>query len=150
MIKEDALSRPDAFREHVVATATAQAKGAPSQTFKASAPLHEDGGSDDERPDQKSQVSGTSFPAIPNPQDVVRCPPINWDKYHIVGETLDRMHNAQQAGTNVEGNSTRAQSFVSAAYDPAIDRLEGRSRGGEGGRKDSGASATGEPQVKSI
>ncbi|KAH6638177.1 hypothetical protein C7974DRAFT_155771 [Boeremia exigua] len=36
------------------------------------------------------------FPAIPQPQNVVRCPPIEWAKYHIVGEPLNKMHDEQK------------------------------------------------------
>ncbi|KAL1609031.1 hypothetical protein SLS59_001394 [Nothophoma quercina] len=36
------------------------------------------------------------FPAIPQPQNVVRCPPIEWTKYHIVGEPLNKMHEEQK------------------------------------------------------
>ncbi|KAF2253047.1 hypothetical protein BU26DRAFT_213859 [Trematosphaeria pertusa] len=38
----------------------------------------------------------SKFPSIPQPQNVVRCPPVNWAKYHIVGEPLDRMHEEQR------------------------------------------------------
>ncbi|KAF2281179.1 uncharacterized protein EI97DRAFT_366930 [Westerdykella ornata] len=36
------------------------------------------------------------LPPIPQPQNIVRCPPINWAKYHIVGEPLDKMHEEQK------------------------------------------------------
>ena len=36
------------------------------------------------------------FPPIPGPQNIVRCPPINWSKYHIVGESLDKLHEEQK------------------------------------------------------
>ncbi|KAF1360664.1 hypothetical protein EJ07DRAFT_71863, partial [Lizonia empirigonia] len=36
------------------------------------------------------------FPPIPQPQNVVRCPPIEWAKYHIVGEPLNKMHQEQK------------------------------------------------------
>ncbi|PQE29818.1 Cysteine and histidine-rich domain-containing 1 protein [Rutstroemia sp. NJR-2017a WRK4] len=32
---------------------------------------------------------------IPKPQNIVRCPPINWAKYGVVGESLDKMHEDQ-------------------------------------------------------
>jgi hypothetical protein len=38
----------------------------------------------------------SKFPAIPQPQNIIRCPPINWAKYHIVGEPLDKMHEEQR------------------------------------------------------
>jgi hypothetical protein len=34
---------------------------------------------------------------LPKPQNVVRCPPINWAKYGVVGEPLDKLHAEQVA-----------------------------------------------------
>ena len=36
------------------------------------------------------------FGKFPAPQNVVRAPPVEWSKYHIVGEPLDRMHQIQR------------------------------------------------------
>lgn len=33
---------------------------------------------------------------LPEPQNVVRCPPINWNKYAVVGDSLDKLHADQQ------------------------------------------------------
>ncbi|KAL0469108.1 hypothetical protein QR685DRAFT_445642 [Neurospora intermedia] len=33
--------------------------------------------------------------SLPKPQTVVRCPPINWAQYAIVGESLDKLHREQ-------------------------------------------------------
>ncbi|RCI07812.1 hypothetical protein L249_5790 [Ophiocordyceps polyrhachis-furcata BCC 54312] len=30
--------------------------------------------------------------SLPCPQDVVRCPPINWSQYAVVGDSLDKLH----------------------------------------------------------
>lgn len=38
----------------------------------------------------------TPFPRIPQPQNVVRMPAINWAKYHVVGESLDKLHEEQR------------------------------------------------------
>src|SRR6186713_1267426 len=38
----------------------------------------------------------TTFGTIPSAQNIVRCPPLNWDKYHIVGEALDKIHEEQR------------------------------------------------------
>lgn len=37
----------------------------------------------------------TSFPPLPVPQKVVKVPPINWAKYGVIGESLDKLHNDQ-------------------------------------------------------
>lgn len=44
---------------------------------------------------KKSNNNKVHFPKIPVGQNIARCPPINWAKYHIVGEPLDRMHEEQ-------------------------------------------------------
>ena len=48
-------------------------------------------------PDEKGlKVLGDpAFGPFPKPQNIVRCPPINWAKYHIVGEALDKLHEEQ-------------------------------------------------------
>ncbi|KAF2035954.1 hypothetical protein EK21DRAFT_53314 [Setomelanomma holmii] len=46
--------------------------------------------------DMREQDTAIKFPAIPQPQNVVRCPPVNWAKYHIVGEPLDKLHEEQK------------------------------------------------------
>ena len=37
------------------------------------------------------------FAPLPRPQNVFRMPPINWAKYHVVGDSLDKMHEEQRA-----------------------------------------------------
>jgi hypothetical protein len=66
-------------------TGEAEARGAQSgvETRKDSA-------------DVGAPASAPKFSAIPQPQNIVRCPPINWEKYHIVGEPLDKMHEEQK------------------------------------------------------
>lgn len=55
----------------------------------------------DERDDgvegQESTEHGepSRFGKIPKPQSVVRMPPVNWAKYQILGEPLDKMHEEQ-------------------------------------------------------
>lgn len=46
--------------------------------------------------DMGAPEAKSNFPAVPQPQNIVRCPPVNWAKYHIVGEPLDKMHEEQQ------------------------------------------------------
>lgn len=51
-----------------------------------------------------SASSGSSRPSapvappwadLPKPQDIARCPPINWSQYAVQGEVLDRLHSEQ-------------------------------------------------------
>ncbi|KAF2831643.1 hypothetical protein CC86DRAFT_141830 [Ophiobolus disseminans] len=46
--------------------------------------------------DVGATAAKSTFPAIPQPQNIVRCPPVNWAKYHVVGEPLDKMHEEQK------------------------------------------------------
>lgn len=64
----------------------------------------EDNGEDEqdeeeEGPQRKSgdeeEKEGSPFGKIPKFQNVIRMPPVNWAKYHIVGESLERLHEEQ-------------------------------------------------------
>ncbi|KAI0972532.1 hypothetical protein F4678DRAFT_428375 [Xylaria arbuscula] len=79
---------------------------------------------------EKSQVKSSPnaqtarpapWPSIPKPQSIVRCPPINWSQYAVVGESLDKLHN-EQVRRPAQGT-------------PATLTADGRFefRGGEGG-----------------
>lgn len=62
---------------------------------------------------------------IPPPQNIVRMPPVNWAKYQIVGESLDKMH-AEQLRRPSGGEPLRAPEHILASpYRPLIDRIEG-------------------------
>lgn len=69
------------------------------------------------------------FGQFPNPQNVVRCPPINWAKYHVVGESLDKLHEEQRQRPE-PGNPRRdeygrpPEHVVAAPYRPFVDKLE--------------------------
>lgn len=77
-------------------------------------------------------ISHTGFGNLPKPQDVVRMPPINWAKYHIVGEPLDRLHEEQRRrpspGEPRRDTPTPVQRapehVVAAPYRPFTDRLD--------------------------
>ena len=77
---------------------------------------------------------------LPKPQNVVRCPPINWSQYAVVGESLDKIHNEQLSQPNlgtlavVKPDGTfefkgtgageqRKLSGVAAPYTPGKDKL---------------------------
>ncbi|KAJ4272225.1 hypothetical protein NW762_000936 [Fusarium torreyae] len=142
--KDEAVQDPEAFIKDL-------AEG------KINAPANDDSDSDDE--DEKMRDRGvenqqqdpgegsskqriaTEPPAwtnIPQAQNVVRCPPINWSQYAIVGDSLDKLHNEQvtrpsqgtpaTVGANGmyefrgEGKQERYQG-VAAPYAPTQDRL---------------------------
>lgn len=88
------------------------------------------------RKDSASVDSNTApkFPAIPQPQNVVRCPPIEWAKYHIVGEPLNKMHEEQKKWPGSSepprlANGHRAPSHsVAAPYSPFKDAVGTKSK----------------------
>jgi hypothetical protein len=81
---------------------------------------------------------------IPQPQNVVRCPPINWSQYAVVGDSLDKLHHEQVTRPNQgtpasvgangmyefrgEGKQERYQG-VAAPYAPTQDRLNKKPKG---------------------
>jgi len=85
----------------------------------------------------------SEFGKIPQPQNIVRMPPINWAKYQIVGEPLDRMHEEQRRRPSPgeprrEDPTQRApEHFIAAPYRPLVDKLEtpGKPRGTSKGKK---------------
>ncbi|KAM0215798.1 hypothetical protein ACHAPA_001769 [Fusarium lateritium] len=89
-------------------------------------------------PSQRIATEPPAWTNIPQPQNVVRCPPINWSQYAVVGDSLDKLHHEQvtrpnqgtpaNVGTNGmyefkgEGKQERYQG-VAAPYAPTQDRL---------------------------
>ncbi|KAL2372952.1 hypothetical protein, variant [Blastomyces gilchristii SLH14081] len=73
-----------------------------------------------------------AFGKIPAPQSVVRMPPINWAKYHIVGEPLDKLHEEQRRRPSsgepqrddVSSLQRAPEHFIAAPYRPFTDNLE--------------------------
>ena len=71
----------------------------------------------------------SSSDTIPIPQNIVRCPPVNWAKYHIVGEALDKLHEEQRSRP-APGQLRRDQDtmrppehVIAAPYRPWADKL---------------------------
>ncbi|OGM42067.1 hypothetical protein ABOM_008571 [Aspergillus bombycis] len=89
----------------------------------------EDDDDDDKMADSK-EGGASGLGTIPTPQNVVRMPPINWNKYQIVGEPLDRMHEDQRRRPSPgearrEEPAQRAPEHVLASpYRPLVDKLE--------------------------
>lgn len=93
-----------------------------------------------------------SFPRIPGPQCVVRMPPVNWDKYGVVGEPLESMHAHQRRwpGSTTSVGQGREHT-IAAPYSPFLDTLDAQQRveAGEAIRKDSGAASSTPPDTTS-
>lgn len=77
---------------------------------------------------------------LPKPQNIVRCPPINWSQYAVVGDSLDKIHNKQLSQPNLgtpavvkldgtfefKGDGTGEQRKLpglAAPYAPSKDKL---------------------------
>lgn len=108
----------------------------------------EDGGEMDDSGDEEDRSMariGNTFGDIPSEQNVVRMPPVNWAKYHIVGESLDKLHEEQRSRP-VAGQPLRDEDLkpkqrapehvIASPYDPWRDKLDvkekGRTRSGRG------------------
>ncbi|KAM0714853.1 hypothetical protein Q7P37_009317 [Cladosporium fusiforme] len=85
--------------------------------------------------EQQSSNTQVPFPRIPGPQDVVRMPPVNWDKYHVVGESLDALHEQQRRWPgSVPGQDNRGREHsVAAPYSPFYDTLDPQAQGQRNG-----------------
>ena len=108
----------------------------------------EDGGAMDDSGDESDKHAAETvgaFGEIPSEQNVVRMPPINWAKYHIVGESLDKLHEEQRSrpvagqplrDENLKSRSRAPEHVIASPYDPWKDKLEakekGRTRSGRG------------------
>ncbi|KAH8591966.1 hypothetical protein B0O99DRAFT_597589 [Bisporella sp. PMI_857] len=85
---------------------------------------------------------------LPKPQNVVRAPPINWQKYAVVGESLDKLHEDQlkrptegrpqilgpDGKLQYGGDAPRRQTpGVAAPYTPGKDKIAkaGKKKGGK-------------------
>lgn len=102
----------------------------------------DDSGDESDKP--TTEIS-RAFGEIPSEQNVVRMPPINWTKYHIVGESLNKLHEEQRSRP-VAGQPLRDEDLkpkqrapehvIASPYDPWRDKLEvkekGRTRSGRG------------------
>ena len=86
---------------------------------------------------------------LPKPQTVVRCPPINWAQYGVVGESLDKLHAEQvaapslgvpkvlgpggtyefKASEQVSSEPGQRLAGIAAPYVPGKDRVEKKIKG---------------------
>ncbi|KAI1143416.1 hypothetical protein F5Y05DRAFT_368532 [Hypoxylon sp. FL0543] len=96
-----------------------------------------------QRPPPQQQHS--PWAKLPKPQNVVRCPPINWSQYAVVGESLDKLHAEQQARPSqgvpatvapdgryeFSGAAGKQEKLVGVAapYAPGKDRIDRKPKG---------------------
>ncbi|RMZ79345.1 hypothetical protein DV737_g3463, partial [Chaetothyriales sp. CBS 132003] len=89
----------------------------------------DDEASDEDQPGGGNRSPDTKFGRLPAAQHVVRAPPIEWAKYHIVGEPLDRMHDLQRAYPGVSdevlSSTQKLQPHsIASPYKPFTDKLD--------------------------
>jgi hypothetical protein len=136
-LKAKAVADPEGFMralrdQRAQASASASASDILTATLAASTSDSEDEEADIQR-NKSQKVSAadalsTQFPRIPQAQVVVRCPPINWAKYHIVGEPLDKIHEEQlrkppTGDQTQEHVGSRPAHVIAAPYSPFTDRV---------------------------
>lgn len=129
--KHAAVANPQAFAQDLSAGKVKSASTAGlfngtlgSHNSPAPRPDEEDSGGQ-----HATKRANSNFGTIPGPQSVVRCPPINWAKYHIVGEALDKLHEEQRARPTPgepqrdEHPARAAEHVVAAPYRPWADKI---------------------------
>ena len=100
---------------------------------------------DEAEDEDDKRMAETAFGEIPSAQNVVRMPPINWTKYHIVGESLDKLHEEQRSrpvagqpfrDRNLKPKQRAPEHVIASPYDPFRDKMDvkekGRTRSGRG------------------
>lgn len=128
-IKNDAIEHPDEFIRDL-------AQGRIGQGAQPDADAGDDGNDEATR-------AWVAQP-IPKAQDVVRCPPINWSQYAVVGESLDKLHAEQVTrptqGTpavvgaggmyQFKGGDGKQEEYpgVAAPYAPLKDKIEKKTK----------------------
>ena len=121
-LKNDAARDPDFFTQQLLA-GNLSTLSSPSNPLEASF----EGIGDNEN----GGISGSASPIqkIPRPQEVVRCPPINWAKYHVVGDSLDKMHEEQRRRptASLSYSEPPRGHVVAAPYSPFVDKISNES-----------------------
>jgi len=129
-MKEAAAADPEGFaRELAAGRLRTEDRGAVIQ--------FSDDADDDEREIDEDSTEGAKqaegdqsptsrFGRIPPPQNIVRMPPINWAKYQVVGEPLDRMHEEQlrRPYAGEPRRESAPEHVLASPYRPLVDQLQ--------------------------
>ncbi|KAL8990946.1 MAG: hypothetical protein Q9169_007988 [Polycauliona sp. 2 TL-2023] len=140
--KQQALADPIAYNEGIK-TGTIKVRSTGPLSLQSFQPQPYDAQDEDgEQARSDTETREKSQPAefgdTPSQQDIVRCPPINWAKYHVLGEPLDKLHEEQRRrpldGERVGETQTRGEEYVIAApYNPLKDVLPPKPKPAAGG-----------------
>lgn len=90
-----------------------------------------------------TRASNKAWATLPTPQNVVRMPPINWARYAVVGESLDRLHEEQRARPTPGQPAVLSADGRSFEYKPVPTGGGGAGGGGAGGGHGTGATMPG-------
>lgn len=142
--KDDAVEDPEAFIQDLLAGKVNSHRGATGQGIGNSIMTSNDDG-DDEDEDDDTREAPRTWTTLPKPQEIVRCPPINWSQYAVVGESLNKLHAEQiqrpTQGTpaaispdgmyEFKGGDGKQERYlgVAAPYSPIRDKIERKSKG---------------------
>ncbi|KAJ8612486.1 hypothetical protein MRB53_037415 [Persea americana] len=122
-LKQRANDKPAAFLDDLMSGKLTDAPKGPFDPLAATLEDSSDDEADDVRAGQAQQSATSQFPKIPAAQQVFRCPPVNWDKYHVVGESLDRMHERQRRRPGSGDSNDATEHRIFAPYSPLDDTL---------------------------
>lgn len=137
-IKQKAVEDPEGFRD---ALAADKIRSKPDPLFSPQyKDTEEDSQGEDDTIMQDAQEKWADFPAR---QNVVRCPPINWNQYGVVGESLDKLHADQQrqpitgapqkigadGKVTASENGRRQGAAIATPYTPGKDKIEKPKKG---------------------
>ncbi|KAI9719530.1 MAG: hypothetical protein M1828_006159 [Chrysothrix sp. TS-e1954] len=119
-LKQSAIQQPELFTKELL---EGKLKYDTPQSDPLGATFESDGNSIGTVSAENGEAS--QFPKIPTPQNIFRCPPINWDKYHVVGESLDRMHENQRVRPSPRSGEApptgTRETRIAAPYSPFYD-----------------------------
>ncbi|KAF2836545.1 hypothetical protein M501DRAFT_939334 [Patellaria atrata CBS 101060] len=115
--KEAALADPEGFVKEI--TGNRATLNLPKTKVK-SRPLPSE--ASDSAP-SSPQGPPSKFGPIPQPQNVYRCPSINWAKYHAVGDSLDKLHEEQKRRPTAGEPERDPVHVMAAPYSPWNDRI---------------------------
>lgn len=126
-IRDLALDDPEAFVEDLKSGKLSNIS-APAMTLDDGEDM--DGVEDDKERGDVDESTATPdrsrYGRLPNPQNIVRCPPIEWSKYHILGRPLDELHEKQirypGVGEKDFARTSRGHE-IAAPYRPFKDKL---------------------------
>jgi hypothetical protein len=120
-MKAMAIKDPDGFVQHLRAN---QLTAAPRDGVDVDYDLDANDAS------EVTESAKSKFPKFPAPQNVVRTPPIEWSKYGIVGEPLDKLHEIQRQYPGWTPNASQQARKpkphqIATPYKPLTDHLPG-------------------------